>query len=85
MKTLLYPAYERMEIAEAPDPQPGEGELLLKVSACGICGSELEAFRNRSPRRVPHWFWVMSSAVKWWTPDAAFPISRLASVWFRIH
>lgn len=53
MKTLLYPAYDRLEIAEVPDPQPGEGELLLKVSACGICGSELEAFRNRSPRRVP--------------------------------
>lgn len=53
MKTLLYPAYDRLEIAEAPDPQPGEGELLLRVSACGICGSELEAFRNRSPRRVP--------------------------------
>lgn len=53
MKTLLYPAYDRLEIAEVPDPQPGEGELLLKVSACGICGSELEAFRTRSPRRVP--------------------------------
>ncbi len=53
MKTLLYSAYDRLEIAEAPDPHPGEGELLLRVSACGICGSELEAFRNRSPRRVP--------------------------------
>jgi threonine dehydrogenase-like Zn-dependent dehydrogenase len=53
MKTLLYPAYDRLEIAEAPDSQPGECELLLRVSACGICGSELEAFRNRSPRRVP--------------------------------
>ncbi len=53
MKTLLYSAYDRLEIAEVPDPQPGDGELLLRVSACGICGSELEAFRNRSPRRVP--------------------------------
>ena len=53
MKTLLYPAYDRLEIAEVPDPQVGDGELLLRVSACGICGSELEAFRRRSPRRVP--------------------------------
>lgn len=53
MKTLLYPAYDRLEIAEVPEPEPGEGELLLRVSACGICGSELEAFRRRSPRRVP--------------------------------
>ncbi|MEP7336315.1 MAG: alcohol dehydrogenase catalytic domain-containing protein [Acidobacteriota bacterium] len=53
MKTLLYPAYDRLEVTEMPDPQVGNGELLLRVSACGICGSELEAFRRRSPRRVP--------------------------------
>jgi L-iditol 2-dehydrogenase len=53
MKTLLYPAYDRLEVVEMPDPQAGAGELLLRVSACGICGSELEAFRHRSPRRVP--------------------------------
>lgn len=53
MKTLLYPAYERLEVTNQPDPRPGHGEVLLKVAACGICGSELEAFRNRSPRRVP--------------------------------
>jgi threonine dehydrogenase-like Zn-dependent dehydrogenase len=51
--TLLYPAYEQMAVAEQPDPTPGPGQVRLKVSACGICGSELEAFKNRSPRRVP--------------------------------
>jgi L-iditol 2-dehydrogenase len=53
MKTLLYPEYERLEIADRPRPSPAEGEALLRVSACGICGSELEAFKSRSPRRVP--------------------------------
>src|SRR3989454_12424644 len=53
MKTLLYPAYEQLEIADQPAPRPGEGEVLLRVEACGICGSELEAFKKRSPRRVP--------------------------------
>jgi len=53
MKSLLYPEYERLEIADQPEPVPGEGQVRLKVSACGICGSELEAFKNRSPRRVP--------------------------------
>jgi L-iditol 2-dehydrogenase len=28
-------------------------EVRLKVAACGICGSELETFKNRSPRRTP--------------------------------
>jgi len=53
MKTLLYPAYDQLEIAEQPEPTPKPGEVVLKVTACGICGSELEAFKNRSPRRVP--------------------------------
>ncbi len=28
---------------ELPDPIPGEGELLVRVLACGICGSDLHA------------------------------------------
>lgn len=53
MKALLYPAYQQLEVADQPRPQPGEGEVLLRVAACGICGSELEAFKHQSPRRVP--------------------------------
>jgi threonine dehydrogenase-like Zn-dependent dehydrogenase len=53
MKTLLYPEYERLEVTDQPRPRPAEGEVLLRVAACGICGSELEAFKHRSPRRVP--------------------------------
>lgn len=53
MKTLLYPEYDSLEIAEQPSPRPAHGEVLLRVAAVGICGSELEAFKNRSPRRKP--------------------------------
>jgi L-iditol 2-dehydrogenase len=53
MKTLLYPEYERLEVVDQPLPEPGPGEVRVKVAACGICGSELESFRNRSRRRVP--------------------------------
>lgn len=53
MKTLLYPEYHQLEIAEQPRPKPADGEVLLRVEACGICGSELEAFKKQSPRRVP--------------------------------
>lgn len=54
MRALLYPEFERIEnatVAEAPAPEADE--VTLRVAACGICGSELEAFKNRSPRRVP--------------------------------
>ncbi len=29
-----------------PDPKPGPGEVLLRVAACGICGSDLHAFNS---------------------------------------
>jgi (R,R)-butanediol dehydrogenase/meso-butanediol dehydrogenase/diacetyl reductase len=31
------------EMATVDDPEPGAGQLLLKVSACGLCGSDLKA------------------------------------------
>src|SRR3954454_8741955 len=31
-----------LEVAEVPDPSPGAGELVLQVTACGICGSDLK-------------------------------------------
>ncbi len=31
------------EITEVEDPVPGPGELLLRVTACGLCGSDLKA------------------------------------------
>jgi (R,R)-butanediol dehydrogenase/meso-butanediol dehydrogenase/diacetyl reductase len=30
-----------LEVAELPDPEPAEGEVLLRVAGCGICGSDL--------------------------------------------
>jgi (R,R)-butanediol dehydrogenase/meso-butanediol dehydrogenase/diacetyl reductase len=33
----------RLEIAEVPDPIAGPGELVVRVRACGICGSDLHA------------------------------------------
>lgn len=31
----------RLELVELPDPEPGPGEVLLEVTGCGICGSDL--------------------------------------------
>jgi (R,R)-butanediol dehydrogenase/meso-butanediol dehydrogenase/diacetyl reductase len=36
------------EVTEVPDPVPGPGELVLRVSACGICGSDLKMFKSMS-------------------------------------
>jgi L-iditol 2-dehydrogenase len=34
-----------------PDPQPGPGEVLVQVKACGICGSDIHGMDGRSGRR----------------------------------
>ncbi len=38
-----------MELAELTDPIPGEGEILIKVSACGVCRTELDEIEGRTP------------------------------------
>jgi (R,R)-butanediol dehydrogenase / meso-butanediol dehydrogenase / diacetyl reductase len=34
------------EIVQLEDPAPGPGELVLRVLACGICGSDLKSYRH---------------------------------------
>jgi hypothetical protein len=34
-----------------PNPRPGKGEVLVKVQACGICGSDIHGMDGRSGRR----------------------------------
>ena len=34
---------QRLSIEEAPHPEPGPGEVVVKVEACGVCGSDLHA------------------------------------------
>jgi len=53
MKACVYRAPGApLEIAEVPDPVAGPGELVLRVKAAGICGSDLHA-AGRSFRMPP--------------------------------
>jgi propanol-preferring alcohol dehydrogenase len=38
-----------LELADVPDPFPAAGELLVKVSACGVCHTELDEIEGRTP------------------------------------
>ncbi len=53
MKALYYTATEATEYREAPEPQPGPGDALIKIEAVGICGSDMHAWHGHDPRRVP--------------------------------
>lgn len=42
MKAAVLPGLNHDLVIETlPDPTPGEGELVVKVGRCGICGSDL--------------------------------------------
>jgi threonine dehydrogenase-like Zn-dependent dehydrogenase len=41
MPTAVFMGIRDVSIEDRPTPQPGAGELLLEVSHCGVCGSDL--------------------------------------------
>ena len=41
-----------LELIDLPDPVPGEKEILVRVSACGVCHTELDEIEGRTP--PPH-------------------------------
>ena len=43
-----------LRAADVPKPTPGDGEILIAVSACGVCHTELDEIEGRSaPPRLP--------------------------------
>ena len=53
MKVLSWNAVERMELEEREKPEPAAGEVLIRVEAAGICGSEIEGYLGRNSLRIP--------------------------------
>ena len=53
MKALLLSEYKKLEIADVPIPVPASDEILVRVSACGICGSDVHGYDGSSGRRIP--------------------------------
>jgi 2-desacetyl-2-hydroxyethyl bacteriochlorophyllide A dehydrogenase len=53
MQALVYTDWDQLEVRDVPEPACGPEEAVIRVAACGICGSELGAFAHRSPRRPP--------------------------------
>jgi len=41
-----------LELTEAPTPQPNENQVLVKVSACGVCRTDLHVIEGELPRHV---------------------------------
>ena len=49
MKTLICQQPGVMEYVEKDIPTPADNEVLLKIKAVGICGTDIHAFAGRQP------------------------------------
>ncbi|WP_019988935.1 galactitol-1-phosphate 5-dehydrogenase [Rudanella lutea] len=53
MKALVLNQYKQLDYQEMPVPKPGPGEVLIRVQAVGICGSDVHGMDGSSGRRMP--------------------------------
>lgn len=51
MKALVYIGPNAMEWRDAPEPTPGDDEVLVRVDAVGVCGSDMHAYHGHDGRR----------------------------------
>jgi len=53
MQAIVWTAVNEIEIREVPRPEPGPGEVLVRTSHAGICGSDLHIWHGEHPRAQP--------------------------------
>ena len=49
MKALVLKSPEQIEVMDVPKPTLSAGQVLIKVSKCGICGSDVRYFHGENP------------------------------------
>ncbi|UCD50493.1 MAG: galactitol-1-phosphate 5-dehydrogenase [Phycisphaerales bacterium] len=53
MKALLYTEPYTLQYTDVPDPSFGNDEVLIRVKACGVCGSDVQGYTGKTGRRLP--------------------------------
>lgn len=49
MKALVLKSREQIEVMDVPEPALSAGQVLIEVSKCGICGSDVRYFHGENP------------------------------------
>ena len=53
MKALVLKEYNRFSYEDVPVPQYGSEDVLIKLKACAICGSDIHGMDGSTGRRIP--------------------------------
>ena len=81
MKAVVLSAVNALAIAEVEKPKPGSKECLVKVLACGICGTDRHIYHGEYPSTKPvilgHEFGGVIEEVG---PDSKFKVGQIVSV-----
>ena len=53
MRALLLSEYMKLSVVELPTPDIGDDDALVRVRACGVCGSDVHGYDGSTGRRIP--------------------------------
>lgn len=53
MKAAVLESLENLVVKDVPAPEVGDDEVLVKVAACAVCGSDIRMFHHGNPRLTP--------------------------------
>jgi len=53
MRALLLSEYKTLSVVDMPTPEIGDDDVLVRVRACGICGSDIHGYDGSTGRRIP--------------------------------
>ena len=53
MKALVLEQYKQFVYRDVPEPELGPTDVLIRVAACGICGSDIHGMDGSTGRRIP--------------------------------
>lgn len=53
MRAVVYHGQMDVRAEDIPYPECGEGEILVKVDGCAVCGSDMKAYKSGNPRMRP--------------------------------
>jgi propanol-preferring alcohol dehydrogenase len=68
-----------LSFGDLPEPQPGAGEVLLRVTRCGVCHTELDEIEGRTP--PPHLPVVLGHQVVGTIEDGPNEGQRVGVAW----